>query len=470
MLDVEILSRLQFAFTIIFHYIFPPFSIGTGLCLVVMEGMYLKTKNPAYEQMAKFWTKIFAANFSIGVASGIVMEFEFGTNWATYSRFVGDIFGSPLAAEGIFAFFLESGFLAVLLFGWNRVSSRMHFLATCMVFLGSMMSGFWIVVANSWMQTPAGFEVVGEGVAAKAVITDFWAMIFNPSTVIRFSHTICGAFIQGSFLVLSVSSYYLLKGRHLPIAKRSLNISLTVAFLSSVLMFFLGHEQAKEVAIYQPEKLAAYEGHYETGKNVPLYLFGWTDVEEQKTYGIAIPGMLSYLIGHSTDTEVKGLNDYPREDWAPAGFVFQTYHLMVGIGMFLIALTALGMFFRVRNKLADKPWMLKIFIASVILPVLANQLGWISAEVGRQPWIVYHLLRTSEAVSKTVKAEEVLASIIMFLFIYVALFFTWLFVLNKEIKHGPEDQEHEDDFGAGYLRKKEEFSQLGLDKKDKPQE
>src|SRR5574338_1290325 len=228
-MDVEILSRIQFAFTIAFHYIYPPLSIGIAIILVIMEGMYLKTKDKFYENMTKFWTKAFALTFAIGVATGIVMEFEFGTNWATYSRFVGDVFGSALAAEGIFAFFLESGFLAVLVFGWEKVGPRMHFFSTIMVSLGSMFSAVWIVVANSWQQTPAGFHVVGEGLNARAEITDFWAMVFNPSSVERVWHVWVGAFLSGSFLVLSISAYYILRKKHLQFAKSAFKIALVIA-------------------------------------------------------------------------------------------------------------------------------------------------------------------------------------------------------------------------------------------------
>ncbi|MBX2844216.1 MAG: cytochrome ubiquinol oxidase subunit I [Flammeovirgaceae bacterium] len=438
-LDVEILARFQFALTIMFHYIFPPFSIGTGLLLVIMESLYVKTKNPVYEKMTRFWIKIFAANFSIGVATGIVMEFEFGTNWATYSRYVGDIFGSPLAAEGIFAFFLESGFLAILLFGWERVSPRVHLFATCMVALGSIMSGFWIVVANSWMQTPVAFHIVGEGLNARAEITDFWGMVFNPSSMIRFTHTIVGAFIQGSFLVISVSAYYLLKDKHYEIARRSMRISLIVAFVSSAFQPILGHIHAQEVAEYQPAKLAAFEGHYETQKQVPLYLFGGTDPETASTYGVKVPGMLSFLVGDDFDHEVKGLNEFPRDEWPNVSLIFQTYHAMVALGIYFIGITALGIILISLKKLATKKWLLKIFVISVIFPVLANQFGWISAEAGRQPWIVYGLLKTSDALSKSVSAEEVLISIIMFMIVYLLLFFVWIYILNKEIKHGPEE-------------------------------
>jgi len=233
-LDVLLLSRIQFAFTIMFHYLFPPLTIGLGLILVGIEGMYIKTKDPQYEAMARFWTKIFAINFAMGVATGIVMEFEFGTNWAAYSRFVGDVFGSALAAEGVFAFFLESGFLAILVFGWDRVSPKMHFFATIMVALGSIFSSIWIVVANSWMQTPAGYHLVGEGAATRAEITDFWAMVFNPSLPARLLHVWVGALILGGFFVLSLSAFYMLKNRHLDFARKTFKVGLVITTIASL--------------------------------------------------------------------------------------------------------------------------------------------------------------------------------------------------------------------------------------------
>ena len=442
---VEFLSRLQFAATAMFHYIFPPFSIGLGLILVIFESYYFITKDKVYENITRFWIKIFAANFSVGVASGIVLEFEFGTNWATYSRFVGDVFGSPLAAEGIFAFFLESGFLAILLFGWNKVKPWVHLFATFMVFIGSMMSGFWIVAANSWQQTPVAYEVITDASGiTKAVITDFWEMVFNPSTPSRFSHTIIGAFLQGSFLVLSISAYYLYKKIHLEFATRSFTIALGVAFVSALAQPLLGHESAKVAYEYQPAKMAAFEGLYETKDNAPLYLFGWVDEEAEQTKGIAIPGMLSYLLNWDNDFVVKGLNEFPEEERPPVNAVFQSYHLMVAIGMGLILITFLGLLLLYKKTVFRKKWILWIFMLSVFLPVFANQAGWISAERGRQPYTVYGLLKTSESYSKSLVESEVLTSLILFFLIYGLLFFTWLYVLNKEIQHGPETLNPED--------------------------
>src|SRR5471030_2122693 len=274
-LDVVLLSRIQFAMTIMFHYIFPPLTIGLGVFMVLVEGVWIKTKNRIFKDMALFWTKLFAVNFAIGVATGIVMEFQFGTNWATYSRFVGDEFGSALAAEGIFAFFLESGFLSVLLFGWDKVGRKTHFFSTCMVCLGAHFSAVWIVVANSWMQTPAGYHIVGEGMKARAEVTDFWQVVLNPSMLDRLSHTICGAWQAGAFLVISVSAWYLLKRKHLEFARASLKVGLTVALVASLLQAVTGHKSAQGVARNQPAKLAAFEGLYNTTSNAPLVMLGY---------------------------------------------------------------------------------------------------------------------------------------------------------------------------------------------------
>lgn len=439
-MDVTFLSRLQFALTAAFHYIYPPLSIGLGLLLVIMEGLYLKTRRPLYQEMTRFWVRVFGLIFALGVATGIVMEFEFGTNWATYSRFVGDIFGSALAAEGIFAFFLESGFLAVLLFGWKRVSPAFHFFSTAMVCLGAHISAVWIVVANSWQQTPAGFHLVGEGLQARAEITDFWAMVFNPSSLDRLSHVLVGAWQTGAFFVLSVAAWYLLKKRHLDFARASFRIALLVAALASLLQLATGHQSGVGVAAHQPAKLAAFEAHYAEKAPADLYLFGWVDeAKGEVQYGLKLPGMLSWLIHFDRRAEVAGLGAFAPQDRPPAQVVFQSYHLMIAIGMALIGLSLLGLFCWWRGCLFESRWLLRLFTLSCAGPMLANQLGWISAEVGRQPWIVYHLLRTSEAVSKVVSASQVVASLLMFTLVYLLLFGLFLYLLLRKIAAGPHD-------------------------------
>ncbi len=440
-MSVLTLSRFQFALTIMFHYLFPPLSIGLGGLLVIMEAMYLKTGDLHYEAMAKFWTKIFAVNFAMGVASGIVMEFQFGTNWATYSRYVGDVFGSALAAEGIFAFFLESGFLAVLVFGWDKVSPRTHFFSTCMVALGAIFSSIWIVVANSWQQTPAGFHIVGQGLGARAEITNFWAMVFNPSSMHRLVHTLIGAYILAAFFVMSIAAWYILKGRHLDFAKRSFSIALVVAALASLAEPISGDLQARQVAQTQPAKLAAMEAIFQTGNEpTPLYLFGWPDTQEQRVnHGLAIPGLLSLLAYGDSQKPVAGLDQVPRGDWPPVAATFHSFHIMVWLGLLFVALTFVGLYFRWRGTIFEKRWLLWVFVLVVPLPFVANQFGWVTAEVGRQPWVVYGLLRTSDALSKAVTANQVLGSIIMFIVIYALLFVVWVFVLDRKIKQGPDE-------------------------------
>ena len=454
-MTTEFLARLQFAITISFHYIYPPLSIGLGVILVMMEGMYLKTKNKKFEEMTKFWVKVFALTFAIGVASGIVMEFEFGTNWASYSRFVGDVFGSALAAEGIFAFFLESGFLAILVFGWNRVSPKVHFLSTVMVSLGSMLSAVWILVANSWQQTPEGFHLVKEGLTTRAEITDFWAVVFNPSTIDRLSHTLSGAWQTGAFLVISVSAYYILKNRHLEFAKSSIKVGLILAVFASLFQLFTGHQSAMGVSKNQPAKLAAIEAHFDSLAPASMHLFGWVNEKnEQVNIGIAIPGMLSFLIYGDASKPVIGLNSFPESDRPPVNLVFQSYHFMVAIGFALIFISLFSLFLLKKKTLFVKKWWLKILVISVLLPQIANQLGWITAEVGRQPWVVYGLLRTSDGLSKVVASGQVVFSLILFTLIYILLFVLFIFLLDRKIKFGPEAVE---EIATEYDKQKEIF-------------
>ncbi|MCB0373972.1 MAG: cytochrome ubiquinol oxidase subunit I, partial [Muricauda sp.] len=376
-METEILARIQFAFTVAFHYIYPPLSIGLGLLLVIFESSYIRTKKEIYHKLARFWTKIFALTFGIGVVTGIVMEFEFGTNWAVYSRYVGDVFGSALAAEGIFAFALESGFLGILLFGWNRVKPWVHLVSTIGVFLGSMFSAIWIVVANSWQQTPAGFHIVGEGMDARAEITDFWAMVFNPSSVDRLTHVWLGAFLAGAFLVMSVHAYYLIKGKYIEISKKAFKIALAVATIFSLGQLFTGHQSADGVAKNQPAKLAALEGHFEASAPADMYILGWVDKENQEVTGLKVPGGLSFLLDYDFEAPVTGLNAFP-EDERPSqvNAVFQFYHIMVAIGMALIFLTLFASFLWWRGKLFQKKWLLWTFVFAVFLPQIANQVGW----------------------------------------------------------------------------------------------
>lgn len=438
-MDIVLLSRLQFAITIGFHYLYPPLSIGLGVALVVMEGLWLRTRDPRYRELTRFWVRIFGLIFAFGVGTGIVMEFEFGTNWARYSRFVGDIFGGPLAAEGIFAFFLESGFLAVLLFGWDRVGPRLHFFATLMVCLGAHFSAVWIVVANSWMQTPTAYRIVETAQGQRAEITSFWGAVMNPSSLDRLSHTIMGCWQAGAFFVVSVGAWYLLKGRHQDLARVSIRIGLAIAMVASLGQLVTGHGSAVTMAEHQPAKLAAFEGIYASGRNADLTIVGWVDEENRTVHGIRVPGLLSVLIGGSRDTWVKGLDDIPVDERPPVQATFQFYHLMVAIGMALIALSWGGGLLAWRGSLFRSRPLLWVMVFAVLLPQLANQLGWAAAEVGRQPWIVQGLMRTADAVSPNLAPGQVLLSLVLFTVIYLALFVLFFVLLDQKIRQGPHE-------------------------------
>ncbi len=432
-----LLSRVQFGLTAAFHYLYPPLSIGLGLFLVVVEGLFLKTGDPLWRQVARFWTRVFALTFAIGVATGLVMEFEFGTNWAAYSRYVGDVFGSALAAEGIFAFFLESGFLALLLFGWQVLPPRVHFFSTLMVSIGAHFSAIWIVAANSWMQTPAGYHIVQGPNGPRAEITDFWALVFSPSSMTRLTHVVFGAWLAGTFLVMSVSAWYLLRQHHRRFALASIRVAAALALGTSLLQIVAGHQSAVTAATYQPMKFAALEAHYDSGP-ADLGIIGWVDEHGQRLSGLAIPGGTSFLLTGSFDAPVPGLASVPAGDRPPVQATFQGYHLMVGIGVLLVVLAAAAVWLAWRSTLERHPMVLWALVLGVLGPEIANQAGWMVAEVGRQPWIVQGLLRTHDGVSPLVSAGQVAFSLILFTVIYLLLFLVFIYLLNDKIQHGPD--------------------------------
>ena len=447
-MDVGLLARLQFALTIGFHYIYPPLSIGLGMMLVVIEAMSLSTRNPIYHQMARFFTRIFGLVFAIGVATGIVMEFEFGTNWAAYSRFVGDVFGSALAAEGLFAFFLESGFLALLLFGWDRIGPRLHFLSTVAVCLGAHFSAIWIIVANSWMQTPAGYHVVADAAGRpRAEITDFWAVVFNPSSVDRLLHTVVGAWATGAFFVLSIAAYYLLKHRHEAFARASMRLGLALAAVAALASIATGDLSARLVARYQPEKFAAMEGVMAASAPAGLHILGWVDAANQRVVGVEVPGLLSQMIAGDATSPIPGVKSFPLGDLPPLNATFQAFHFMVAIGMMLAALVVSGLAFLPKGRLFRTRWLLWIFVGAVVGPQIANQLGWATAEIGRQPWIVYKVMRTIDGLSPVVHSSQVIFSLVLFTLIYALLFVLFLFLLNEKIQHGPLAEDHPGEVG-----------------------
>ncbi|UCE61282.1 MAG: cytochrome ubiquinol oxidase subunit I [Phycisphaerales bacterium] len=437
-LDALLLSRLQFALTIGFHFLFPPLSIGLAWLVVIMEWRGWKRGDEDYVRAGKFFGKILGVTFAVGVATGIVMEFQFGTNWAQYSKFVGDIFGAPLAAEAIFAFFLESTFLGLYLFGRKKVSKGMHWFSALMVAVGSTLSAFWIIVANSWQQTPAGFEIRN----GRAELTSFAEAAFNASTWPRFFHTFDACLVAGAFLVAGVSAYLVVKNNAVEVARKSLRLSLIFGLIVSLLALFpTGDWHAKQVARTQPEKFAAMEGLTKGKTRAPLVVFGNPkDRPPTLSFELGIPGVLSLLAFGDVSAYVPGIEDLRKEGHPTPPFVatFVSFHTMVGLGLLFILQSLLGVFLLCRKKLVDTHWYLKLLPWVIPLPLLACEFGWIVAEVGRQPWVVYRVLKTADAYSTNVTGGEVLFSIIMFGAIYAVLGALYVYTLARIVKRGPQ--------------------------------
>lgn len=452
LLDATLLSRLQFALTAAFHYFFVPLSIGLGLIMAIFETKAYRSRTPEDQAAARFWVKIFTTTFAIGVATGITMEFSFGTNWADYARFVGDIFGAPLAAEALFAFFLESVFLGVVIFGRGKVSPKFYLAAAWLVFFGSCLSALWILIANSWMQTPAGAELAADG--TKAVINDFFAAAFNASTVSRYGHTVTAALTMGSFVAMAVGAWHLKKGSHEAFARKAVKVGATAGLISTCVLLVFAHSSAVVVSEEQPTKLAMMEGMYDS-EVADMYLFGWVDEESQEVITpFSIPGGTSFLATGTFDAEYLGLNDLAQtekygsmevED-LPVNAVFQSYHLMVA--MFgAIALTLIVAFLSLRKRSVGQSkvaqWLL---IISPLFPFAAIQSGWLVTEFGRQPWVVYPSttgpdgvsLLTVDGVSQSVTNAEIALTLLLFAAVYAFLFIAWVRLVSKCVKKGPE--------------------------------
>jgi cytochrome d ubiquinol oxidase subunit I len=440
-MNAEFLSRLQFALTASFHFIFPPISMGLGLLLVIIGIIYVRTGDPKWRQISFFWVKVYGLVFAMGIATGIVQEFEFGMNWAEYSRFVGNIFGALLAAEGIFAFFLEGGFLGLMLFGGNRLGPRMWLLSTFMVVLGAHFSALWILMANSWMQTPAGYAIQQGAVGQQAVMTSFAEVVFTPSFMPRLLHVWVASWMVGASLMLSVSAWYLIKRQHVDLSKATIKVVLPVFVILSILQVtFFGAEQAIEVTNYQPVKLAAMEGVWESQSCAPMYLVGWVNEAEQTTTGISIPCALSFLAYQDINATVTGLEAFPSDVWAPVNLTFQVYHLMINLGGIFVLISFLGtVFYFWKRRIFETRWVLWVLVISIVLTELATLSGWWTAEFGRQPWIVWNLLRTVDAVSPILTTQQVLFSVGTFVVLYILLFILFIYLLNEKIQHGPED-------------------------------
>jgi cytochrome d ubiquinol oxidase subunit I len=435
--DALLLSRIQFAFVISFHILFPAFTIGLASWLAFLEGMYLWKKREIFRDLYFFWLKIFAVSFGMGVVSGIVMSFQFGTNWARLSEIAGNILGPLLSYEVLTAFFLEAGFLGVMLFGWTRVSPRVHFVCTLMVAIGTLISTFWIISANSWMHTPQGFEMV------KGVIhpVDWWAVIFNPSFPYRLAHMVIAAFLTTAFVIGGVNAWYLLRGRFAEKALLSLKLAVAFVAIAAPLQVFVGDAHGLNAREYQPVKVAAMEAHWETGGNVPLILFAWPDqAAGENHYEIAIPNLASLILTHSWDGEIQGLKSVPPEDRPPVAPVFFSFRVMVGLGMAMLAMAVLGLWFWWRGKLADTRWYQRAWVAMIPSGFIAVLAGWFVAEIGRQPWVVYGVLRTADA-SSALPVASVLTSLIVFALVYFVVFGAGLWFLLALFKKGPVDVE-----------------------------
>ncbi|HEY9162366.1 MAG TPA: cytochrome ubiquinol oxidase subunit I [Desulfomonilia bacterium] len=435
-MDIISLARFQFAMTAIFHFLFVPLTLGLAPIVAFMETRHLTTGNEMYERMAKFWGKLFIINFALGVVTGLTMEFQFGMNWARYSAYVGDIFGAPLAIEAFAAFFLESIFIGLWIFGRGRISKKLHVASIWIVAFAVNLSAFWILFANGWMQHPVGYEIQN----GRAIMTDFTVFLTNSYSWSKFLHTMLAGFTTASFFVLGISAWHLLRKNETEVFTSSFKIAAVFGLASSFLVFVMGDFAGGEIAKVQPEKLAAMESHWETARNVPFYLFVFPDEENSRNVVelFGIPGMVSFLSFKDFNAEVKGLRDWPKEDRPPVLPVFAGFRLMVGLGMLFMLLSAVSVFIAFTGRAGRWSWFLKLLPFVIPLPYIAAELGWIVAEMGRQPWIVYRVMRTTDAVSPSVGSGQVMFTIISFVFIYGLLAALDIFLLAKSARKGPE--------------------------------
>ncbi|MGE4298255.1 MAG: cytochrome ubiquinol oxidase subunit I [Desulfovibrionaceae bacterium] len=431
-MDVLFLSRLQFAVATLFHFIFVPLTLGLSVIIAVMETRYVQTGDETYKRMAKFWGKLFLINFALGVVTGITLEFQFGTNWSRYSAYVGDIFGALLAIEASVAFFLESTFVAVWVFGWDKLSAKLHCTAIWLVAIASNVSALWILIANAWMQHPVGY-VLRNG---RAELDNFFDVILQPWAWEEFAHVVFGAWTLAAFFVLGVSAYHLMRKNEETFFKKSFAIAAAFALIFSVGMAVMGHFQGNAVALHQPAKLAAMEAHWETQPNAPMYLLQIPDEANERNLveGIGIPSLLSVLAFNDPNAVVKGLKDFPKEERPPVLLTFLSFRAMVGIGTLLPLLAALAWLWR--NSLDDRKWFLKVMLFAIPLPYIAIEAGWMVAEVGRQPWIVYGLMKTRDAVSPLV-TSQVAISLVAFIVVYALLGAVDIYLLKKYAQKGP---------------------------------
>jgi cytochrome d ubiquinol oxidase subunit I len=432
-MDVVLLSRLQFATATMFHFLFVPFTLGLSFLVAYMETRYVKTGDETYLRMTKFWGKLFLINFAIGVVTGITLEFQFGTNWSRYSAYVGDIFGSLLAIEATTSFFLESTLIGVWIFGWNKLSKKAHAAVMWLIAVASTFSAVWILIANAWMQNPVGYTIRD----GRAELVDFAAVLFQKYAIFKFIHTVSAAYVLSAFFVMGVSAYHLLKKQNIDFFTRSFKTALGFGIIFSFVVVIMGDINGVIIAEKQPTKLAAMESLWETTTRAPVYLFALPDEENERNkieIG-AMPGMLSFLVRHDINAEIRGLKAFPKEERPPVLITSFAFKGMVGLGFYFILATILGWW--KRNRLVDSPKYLKLMLLSIPLPYMACELGWIVAEVGRQPWIVYGLMKTSDAVSP-IATSQVLTTLIGFVLVYGLLGVTGFYLIAKNALKGPE--------------------------------
>ena len=439
--DALTVSRMQFAFTITYHYLFPMFTMGLALLVFVLKSIYMRAGNDLYNKSARFWGKIFAVTFVFGVVTGIPMEFQFGTNWAAFSAFTGDIIAQTLAMEGAFAFFLESAFVGIFLFGERRFGQRVHWFSSLMVFLGTWASGYFIITTNSWMQNPVGYRVLENG---NIQLDDYWAVLLNPWMFAQYAHNMGGAVVTGAFVMAGLGAYYLLAGRDVEYGRIFLKVGVIASVIASIWMLFpSGRLSAEQVSEKQPVALAAMEGHFRAGDRADLVFIGQPDMERLEIDNpIVLPGGLSYLMYQNWNTEVKALEEFPEKNWPDnIPLLYYSYHVMVGLGTIFIGITVLAAFMLWRGWLYTFRPMLWAIMLAMPFPFIANTAGWFTAELGRQPWLAYGLFRTEEGVSPLVSSGSVLFTLIGFMGMYLVMGLLYVIIMVREVAHGPDHEE-----------------------------
>jgi cytochrome d ubiquinol oxidase subunit I len=438
--DALLMHRIHFAFTVTFHYLFPQLTMGLAPLIVILKTLYLRTNHPLYNRAARFWAKVFGINFIFGVVTGIPMEFQFGTNWAQFSRLTGGVIGQPLVMEGVFSFFLESAFLGLFLYGERRLGRVGHWWAALAVFAGSWLSGYFIIVTDAWMQYPVAFARAADG---SFQVTSFWGLLLNPWALLQYAHNMCGSLITGVFAMAAVGAYYLLEGRFEEDSRAFLRVAVIVGVIACILQIFpTGDLHGKFMAAHQPATTAAMEGLFRTEAGAPIVILGQPDAESQRIDNPLVANqVLSFLIYGTTTATVKGLNEFPKSDWPTnIPLLYYSYHIMAGLGTIFVLVMAAGAFLLWRGVLYRARWMLWIMLLSLPFPYIANIAGWMTAEIGRQPWLVYGLMRTTEGYSTYVHAGNALFSLLGFMGIYSLLAILFLFLMSRAIAHGPLEE------------------------------